>query len=333
MLTLKEIHGQAYLIRHLRQGVALGQVHHAYLFYGPAGVGKKTTAIALAAALNCLNPQEGDACGQCSSCLATAGGTHPDFFQVDPQGKNIKIDQIRQLQERLSYRHWQGKYKVALINDADLLTEEGANSLLKILEEPGERTCFILTTSRPQSLLPTILSRCQKYSFRPLRAEEIQGILEQQGIAPAQAEIFARLSKGSPGKAIAMATGDTFLEQRQKALRLCERLTTGGIVDCFEAADELQQEEPEELLALMANWWRDVLVWQLSGSETLLVNVDLIDRIKEQSLPAESLKEALRQLEQAREWLRYNANRKLCLEVMALQINQHFSGRKGGRGW
>jgi DNA polymerase-3 subunit delta' len=333
MLTLKEIQGQAYLIHHLRQAVATGQVHHAYLFYGPDGVGKRTTAIALAAALNCPAPQQGDACGQCSSCLSTAGGNHPDFYQVDPQGKNIKIDQIRQLQEGLSYKHWQGNYKVALISDADLMTEEAANSLLKILEEPGERTCFVLTTTRPQSLLPTILSRCQKYSFRPLGPEEIQRVLEQQGVDASQADMFARLSNGSLGRALAMVADDTFLEQRQKAHRLCERLMTGGITDCFEIADELNQEEPGRLLELMANWWRDVLVWQLSGTETLLVNVDLIERIKKESIPAESLKSALWQLEQARQWLGYNANRRLCLEVMALQINQHFSGRKGGNGW
>lgn len=321
------------MIKQLRQAVASGQVHHAYLFYGQPGVGKKTTARALAAALNCLSPQDGDACGSCSSCLSIAGGHHPDYYEVDPQGKNLKIDQIRQLQEALSYKHWQGKYKVAVINEADLMTEEAANSLLKILEEPGERTCFILLTCRPQSLLPTILSRCQKCSFRPLGVEEVQALLKEQGIPSQQGAVFARLCGGSPGKALAMTGDDSFFQAREKALELCECLAAGGIADCFEAAELLQQEETEELLELMAGWWRDILVWQLSQSEKLLVNIDLIERIKAKKLPAQKLKGALWELEQARQRLRYNANRRLCLEVMALQINQHFSGRKGGNGW
>lgn len=307
-----------------------GMVHHAYLFHGPDGVGKKTTAYALAAALNCLAPEDGNACGRCSACLAIAGGTHPDLFRIHPQGKNIKIDQIRELQEALSYKRWQGNYKIAVIDEVDLMTDEAANSLLKILEEPSEKTCFVLITSRPQSLLPTIWSRCQQYSFRALTPELIEQILLEQGISSSQAKLFARLSYGSPGQALAKLKDDNFLNERQRALEYCRKLQDGGTEECFEVAASLNEEEDEEILDLMAGWWRDLLVWQASRSEKLLVNIDLYDTIRQGNLPLKSLKSALLELEKARQRLRYNANRKLCLEVMTLKINQFLKDRTGG---
>lgn len=307
-----------------------GMVHHAYLFHGPDGVGKKTTAYALAAALNCLAPEDGNACGRCSACLAIAGGTHPDLFRIHPQGKNIKIDQIRELQEALSYKRWQGNYKIAVIDEVDLMTDEAANSLLKILEEPSEKTCFVLITSRPQSLLPTIWSRCQLYSFRALTPELIEQILLEQGISSSQAKLFARLSYGSPGQALAKLKDDNFLNERQRALEYCRKLQDGGTEECFEVAASLNEEEDEEILDLMAGWWRDLLVWQASRSEKLLVNIDLYDTIRQGNLPLKSLKSALLELEKARQRLRYNANRKLCLEVMTLKINQFLKDRTGG---
>lgn len=315
------------IIHHLRSAVTKGQVHHAYLFYGPDGVGKKTTAYALAAALNCLAPEKGNACGRCSACLAVAGGTHPDLYQINPQGKNIKIDQIRGLQEALSYKRWQGNYKIAIIDEGDLLTDEAANSLLKILEEPSEKTCFVLITSRPQSLLPTIWSRCQKYSFRALPPELTEQILLDQGVPSSQARLFARLSYGSPGQALAKLEDGDFLHDRQKALEYCRKLEEGGIEECFEVAANLNEAEDEEILDLMAGWWRDLLVWQVSQAEKLLVNIDLYDSIRQGTLPMKSLKLALLELEKARQRLRFNANRKLCLEVMALKINQSLNDR------
>ncbi|HHY59310.1 MAG TPA: DNA polymerase III subunit delta' [Clostridia bacterium] len=329
MRTFAEILGQDVVTRHLRRAVAAGQVHHAYLFYGPDGVGKRTTAYALAAALNCLAPQEGNACGRCPACLAVAGGTHPDLYEINPQGKNIKIEQIRELQTGLSFKRWQGNYKVAVIDEADLMTEEAANSLLKMLEEPSGKTCFVLLTSRPQSILPTIWSRCQRFSFRAVPPELIEQILLKQGIAPAQAKLFARLSDGSPGRALAKLQDGHFLQVRQRALEFCRRLQEGGIKECFEVAAALQEDGEEEILALMAGWWRDLLVWQATQSERLLVNVDLYDTIRQEKIPLTNLKQVLRETEKARQRLRYNANRRLCFEVMTLRINQYLREGSG----
>ncbi|HHW07557.1 MAG TPA: DNA polymerase III subunit delta' [Clostridia bacterium] len=329
MRTFTDILGQDLIVRHLRQAVAAGQVHHAYLFYGQEGVGKRTAAQALAAALNCLSPDGGNACGRCRACQAVAGGTHPDLYEISPQGKNIKIDQIRALQEALSFKRWQGNYKVAVIDEADLMTEEAANSLLKMLEEPSGKTCFVLLTSRPQSLLPTIWSRCQRFSFRAVPPELIEQILLQQGISPSQAKLFARLSDGSPGQALAKLKDDRFLPARQQAIAFCRKLKEGGVKDCFEVAAALHEAEDEEILTLMARWWRDLLVWQASQSERLLVNVDLYDAIRQERLPAKSLKLALRETEKARQRLRYNGNRRLCFEVMTLRINQYLKSRTG----
>lgn len=329
MRTFADILGQDVVIRHLRRAVAAGQVHHAYLFYGKEGVGKRTTAHALAAALNCLSPQDGNACGRCQACLAVAGGTHPDLYEINPQSKNIKIEQIRELQTALNFKRWQGNYKVAVIDEADLMTEEAANSLLKMLEEPSDRTCFVLLTSRPQSLLPTIWSRCQKFSFRAVPPELIERILLEQGISPSQAKLFARLSDGSPGRALEKLKDGHFLQVRQKALEFCRLLQEGGVKECFEVAAALQETGDEEVLTLMAAWWRDLLVWQACQSEKLLVNVDLYDAIQQEKLSLKNLKLVLRETEKARQRLRYNANRRLCFEVMTLRINQYLREGSG----
>lgn len=323
-MMFKEIKGHTKTIRQLKTAVFRGEVHHAYLFHGPEGVGKGTTALALAAALNCLDSLEGDSCGKCQSCMQMEKGVHPNLHWLFPQGKSIKIEQIKALQEKLSYKRWQGNYTVAIVDEADLMTEQAENSLLKILEEPHPGVCFILLTDRPESFLPTIISRCQKMRFGPLSVKEIHSLLLERGVAEGLGKQIAGISNGKPSKALAILADEGVLQEREKALNFCKLLSEGGVKEAFEVSEALQQNEGETLMEWMALWWRDLLVWQLARSEKLIVNLDLLDQIKKGNFATESLRQALAELEKGRYRLNKNANRKLCFDVMALKINLGF---------
>lgn len=175
---------------------------HAYLFFGPRGVGKAETAKVFAAALNC--PQ---ACGTCSSCRAVLNHTHTDFHYIAPEGsRTILRDQVMDLLHALNLKQQSGQYKVAVIDDAQFLGPEAGNALLKTLEEPPGNVVFILVADDAGQVLPTIASRCQRVRFGALGAETVHDILvSQHGIEPAQAHLAARLACGMVGEAIDMA--------------------------------------------------------------------------------------------------------------------------------
>jgi DNA polymerase-3 subunit delta' len=189
-----------------RRAVRRGRLAHAYLFTGPAGVGKRLFAVELAKALLCENaattgPQ---ACDRCPSCIQVESGTHPDFFTAvrPPEALEFPISLMRELCQSFALKSARGRGKVILIDDADDLNEEAANCFLKTLEEPPPRSVLILIGSTPDRQLQTIVSRCQVIRFAPLPSEMVEELLQEQGIEDAALQArLARLSAGSPGLA------------------------------------------------------------------------------------------------------------------------------------
>lgn len=209
-MAWQRIRGHDALVEGFRRAVQRGRLAHAYLFTGPAGVGKRLFALELAKSLLCEKAPEGNlqACDRCPSCVQVEAGTHPDFFTAvrPPEALEFPIDLMRQLCASFALKSARGRGKVVLIDDADDLNEEAANCFLKTLEEPPPRSVLILIGSTPDRQLQTIVSRCQVIRFAPLSPELVDELLQAQGIDDSALRgRLVRLSAGSPGMAKELA--------------------------------------------------------------------------------------------------------------------------------
>ena len=170
--TFEEVVGQEYIVKSIKNAVKENKVGHAYLFCGPRGTGKTTMARLLAKAVNCENPENAP-CEKCENCVAANSGTHPDIIEINAANET-HVEDIRDLIERSRLAPMQGKHKVYIIDEVHQLSSAASSALLKTLEEPPENVIFILATTDPQKLLPTIISRCQRYDFTKVRTDQIR---------------------------------------------------------------------------------------------------------------------------------------------------------------
>ena len=234
MVNLAEIRGQPRVVAHLRRALAQDRVAHAYLFCGPSHCGKQATGIALAAALNCMkrtHPSDEPSCGSCASCTKIASGNHPDVQTLERQGaaQIIPIDVIRkQVIPQLATPPHEGRVRVFLIEEANSLQGPSANALLKTLEEPPPRTHFILATTAPDQLLPTIRSRCQRVSFATLTAD-----------------VEAAIDAAAGATSAAGGAGDDATRIDELASQLFTAIAAHDRASLFSAAAEVGRERKE----------------------------------------------------------------------------------------
>jgi DNA polymerase-3 subunit delta' len=309
----------------LRQALEQDRLHHAYVFIGPEGVGKKTLALFLAKAIHCLE-MERDFCGRCASCAGIDSHNHPDVRQVGPLPgkKDISIEQIRGLERELNYRAFSSRKKIAIIDPAPLMNFSAQNALLKTLEEPPAGAVLILISTSAGGLLPTLLSRCLRLSFGPLRASAIVDCLvSRQGLKPDQAELLAAVSMGSLGKAVDPDM-EYLAREREGWAEGIAALTNMARAEWTVLAEELSKDREQALRFLdwLAGWYRDILIYRATESIGEICNVDRIDGLKVQAARA-----ALEQiiflrsralLTAAR--IRRNVNRRMALENLFIDI-------------
>jgi DNA polymerase III subunit delta' len=206
-MAFRDVIGHRRLISLLERAVVSNSVPPSLILSGPDGVGKQLVALSLAQTVNCLDPVDvpggRDGCGHCASCSKIARGLHPDVIVVGPEdGSAVKLDEVREVVGRTAYRPFEGRLRVAIFDQADLLATGPQNALLKTLEEPPRSSAFILVTSRPDMLLDTVRSRCCHLRFAPLSAGEIAlDLVARHGYAEHDARAVAALADGSYGRA------------------------------------------------------------------------------------------------------------------------------------
>jgi DNA polymerase-3 subunit delta' len=338
-MTLASVLGQPRAIDALQAALRTGAVHHAYLFSGPEGVGKELAAVGLAQALTC--PEQPDVgCGTCASCLRVVKGLHPDVTWVMPDeervsrglagrsdftgtpSRELRVEQIRDLQERLALRGLESKRKVAILVSAQAMNVQAQNAFLKTLEEPPPGTTLVLVASAMDKLLPTIRSRCSKVHFGPLPVELVAGrVREERKLDAATAELAAVMAGGSLGRALALDVDA--LAQRKDVLHAFEALRGEDAVGLlrFAEAHGGSREDAEGVLELLVLWTRDVALARV-GREESLANRDLKDLALEvASRTSEALlhrRHAL--LEGARAAITRNGAPRLQLERMLIEL-------------
>jgi len=285
-MSFSEILGHERQIAVIRRNAVTGQMPPAYLFHGEEGIGKRMIAMELAKAVNCTGEHEpGDSCGVCQDCRNIVSGCHPNIsvmaLEANPDtGKMrqaITVDQVRAAQDYLSLKAVGEGRKILIVDGAHLMNEEAKNAFLKTLEEPPEMSHVVLVTSRPGSLLATILSRCRAVSFQPLKEGLVAKLLaERAGMDPAEALFVAGMTGGRVGEALSADPAD-LAERRRYVMDVFEFLPGSSYSGAVKKAEEVSKKEGglEDLAFFGTLWFRDLLVILLGGDEALAYNRDM----------------------------------------------------------
>jgi DNA polymerase-3 subunit delta' len=347
--------GQEQAVTVLTGAVERGRLSHAYLFAGPAHVGKTVAALQFAQLLNCTG--EEPPCGRCRQCERIAGGGHSDVEIVTIGGlckesqhdhakdssRDIRICQVRRMEEVVSRAPYEGKHRVMIVEPADAMNETTQNALLKTLEEPPDNVVIILITDREEMLLPTIRSRTRRVAFTGLRKDAIERALRTRwDVEPERAAELARLSRGRLGWAVQALHDERVLEQRREALDTAQALASAPLSERFAFAAEAGGKYTRDRAGVQAvleaweEWWRDILLIA-AGREKQAVHRERLDSLRPLAAQCDvpSAVRALRAIGEARGQLAENASPALTLEVMMLALPElrpnAVSGRLAGR--
>jgi DNA polymerase-3 subunit delta' len=323
-MSFKNILGHSKPIEFLQRAIKNEKVVNSYLFLGSEGIGKKYVALQFAKALNCLEgeAERGEACDHCSSCKKIDHALHPDILIIEPEGQNIKVEQVRQLQRDLAYRPYEGKRRVCILTAADRMAPNMSNILLKTLEEPPLHTLIILLANNSRFILPTILSRCQPIRFNPLPIPLVsKWLMEGKGFNETNAHLLASLSEGSPGKALEIQE-EILQIPREELLKEWVGLKSLSIERMWGWVESLPSQRENLLLMLEVakTLLRDLVMVKTLKKQSKLIHSDLL-QVMEPMATTWSLSSLLKRMEilhQTMLAIKANANTSLALETMML---------------
>jgi DNA polymerase-3 subunit delta' len=331
-MPFRDITGHRQLLELIARAVVRGTLPPSLIFAGPEGVGKRMAAVALAQFLNCPNRSDDDSCGTCASCTRIVRRVHADVLILEAGDTGaIRIDQIRDAIERAAYRPFEGRRRVVIIDDADAVNLEAQNALLKTLEEPPAASTFVLVTSRPDVLLPTVRSRCQRLRFGRLSPADVAAVLMgEHKYAATDAHAAASLSDGSVGLALEGGS-EEFVEAREAAAGLLESVAGGhdprrrlegakafsGVARGGSDRDQLARR-----LRALSSILRDLGVLISRADQRALANADLQERLQrlQRSFDGDRALRAFAAVDRALSALDRNASPKIVADWVAFQI-------------
>lgn len=328
--------GHEWAVSLLRSHLVHDSPRHAYLITGATGIGRRTLALRFAQALNCPSPiAPGEACLQCRTCQQIERMQHPDLavVQAEWRGGTLKVEQVRDLQHTLALTPYEAHYRVALLLRFEEAHPSAANALLKTLEEPAPQVILLLTAESAESLLPTIVSRCEVLRLRPLPLQTVQdGLSSQWGLNAAEAQFLAHFSGGRPGFALQLHQNPERLEKRQEWLEKQQQLMDANRVERFAFAEAMadfkdkdnkiaRMVELREMLLTWQSFWRDVLLCA-SAASVPLANLDRTEEIQKLvgRLEMNSIHNMVSNLDRTLAQLDKNVNARLALEVLLLDM-------------
>ena len=359
MRKFSEIIGQKAIIEHLYNALRTGSVSHAYIISGDAGSGRKTIASIFAAALQCedleieeVEPADPPAaaqpkgkylpgqpamrprtrllepCGKCLSCIQVQSGNQPDIITITHEKPNsISVKEIRDMRADLSIKPYANARKIYIIPDAEKLTIQAQNALLKTLEEPPEYAVIILIADGLSTFLPTILSRCVVLQTRAVEEAQIADFLRREKNLPQdQAQILARFAGGCPGQALLLTDDQEFLELRDRTVSFLTHLHRADAVEVSEFSSGIEPGRREEVMNFVMMWFRDVLLFfSTQNSENLIFQEDIQYIIEAASmLGYEQLGVILDEIDLASRQLKSNVSADSVFEIMFLKIRQQY---------
>lgn len=330
MNTFKNVVGHNDIIKYMQAAVQEKAASHAYILNGERGTGKKMLAKLFAMSLQCSNAEDGNSCGECQSCKQAVNNNQPDIIWVSHEKPtSIGVDDIReQINNDVVIKPYSSPYKIYIVPEADMMTEQAQNALLKTLEEPPEYAVIFLLTENADSLLPTIRSRCVMLKLRNIRDTLVKKyLMEQMEVPDYQAEICAAFAQGNVGKAIMLASSEHFNEIKEEALQLLKYIEDMELYEVEEAIKRIAAYKLQitDYFDIMAIWYRDVLIYKATMEPDRVVFSDQLKFIKEQAKRKsyEGIEEILKSLENAKTRLRANVNFDLVMELLLLTIKEN----------
>lgn len=329
MESFKDVVGHKDILKYISSAVENNRVSHAYILNGERGSGKKMLANLFAMTLLC-ETGDNEPCGKCHSCKQAESGNHPDIIRVTHEKPNsISVDDIRtQVNNTVDIKPYQGPYKVYIIPQADMMTPQAQNAILKTIEEPPSYAVFLLLTENAETLLPTINSRCVMLKLRNIKDTLIKKyLMENLEIPDYKADMCTAFALGNMGRAIMLANSDHFNEIREEAVQLLKHISEMELNEIVAAVKNISVYKLEitDYLDIIMIWYRDVLLYKATKEIDKVVFKDQLQSIKEQARKSsyEGIELILESLEKAKARLKANVNFDLVMELLFLTIKEN----------
>ena len=329
MAAFKDIIGQEQIKEHLQSALSAKKVSHAYIINGEKSSGKEFIAKVFAMALQC-EKGETEPCQECHSCKQALSDNQPDIIKVTHEKPNtISVDDIRaQINNDVGIKPYSSPYKVYIMNEAEKMTVQAQNAILKTLEEPPEYAVIILLTTNVNSLLPTILSRCVVLNMKPVADDKVRKyLMEQLEVPDYKAEVCVAFARGNVGKAKALASSEDFENVKSEALSLLKYIQDMELHEITAAIKKISDYKLEvnDYLDIMAIWYRDVLLFKATRDGNHLVfreEIQAIRRVAQRS-SYEGIESVINALEKAKTRLNANVNFELTMELLMMEIQEN----------